>query len=485
MTDATRPVASSSARSSPTLQAGGAHLLVVDDDPDLLKLLSMRLAASGYRVTTAASAEAALARLAVDRFALVVSDVRLPDKDGLTLFEEIRSANPALPVILLTAHGTIPDAVEATARGVFGYLTKPFDSKVLLEKVAQALQVAGASARDDDAGDDAWRAGIVSRSAAMATVLDEARLVAASDASVLIRGESGTGKELLAQAIHLASPRARAPFVAINCGAIPEQLLESELFGHVKGAFTGAATAHKGLFLTADKGTVFLDEIGDMPLALQVKLLRVLQERAVRPVGATQAEPIDVRILSATHRDLEAELAQGRFREDLFYRLNVVSLTLPTLGERREDIPLLANHFLERLGEKYRKKLRGFAPEAMEALATAAWPGNIRQLQNVVEQACALATTPLIPLALVERALRVRSMEVLSYAEAKQRFERTYLVQLLKLTDGNVSDAARLADRNRTEFYRLLQRHSLTPSLFRGDGEGVAAEQQAESEKNQ
>ncbi|MCK0506979.1 sigma 54-interacting transcriptional regulator [Aromatoleum anaerobium] len=455
----------------------GAHLLLVDDDTDLLKLLSLRLHASGYRVSTAETAEAALGRIAVERFSLVVSDVRLPDRDGLALFEEIRRTCPVLPVILLTAHGSIPDAVEATSRGVFGYLTKPFDSQALLEKIAQALQVGGPMHIGDDADDGDWRDEIISHSNRMATVLDEARLVAASDASILIRGDSGTGKELLARAIHRISSRANAPFVAINCGAIPEQLLESELFGHVKGAFTGAATANTGLFLTAHRGTVFLDEIGDMPLALQVKLLRVLQERAVRPVGASRAEPIDVRIISATHRDLELALAEGQFREDLFYRLNVVSLTLPTLDQRREDIPLLANHFLQVIGRKYHKRLRGFAPEAMEALATAAWPGNIRQLQNVVEQACALATTSLIPLALVERALRVPSIEALSYAEAKQRFERNYLIQLLKLTDGNVSDAARLADRNRTEFYRLLQRHALTPSLFRYGGV-VARERQ-------
>jgi len=461
-----------SPNSAPTL---GAHLLLVDDDADLLKLLSMRLRASGYRVSTAETVEAALTRVAIERFGLVVSDVRLPDGDGLALFEEIRRTCPALPVILLTAHGSIPDAVEATSRGVFGYLTKPFDSRALLEKIEQALQVGAPSHAVADDADGDWRDEIMSHSNRMATVLDEARLVAASDASILIRGDSGTGKELLARAIHRISARAAAPFVAINCGAIPEQLLESELFGHVKGAFTGAATANTGLFLTANRGTVFLDEIGDMPLALQVKLLRVLQERAVRPVGASRAEPIDVRIISATHRDLEQALAEGHFREDLFYRLNVVSLTLPTLDQRREDIPLLANHFLHVIGRKYRKRLRGFAPEAMEALATAAWPGNVRQLQNVVEQACALATTPLIPLALVERALRVPSIEALSYAEAKQRFERNYLIQLLKLTDGNVSDAARLADRNRTEFYRLLQRHALTPSLFR-DGADVARE---------
>jgi two-component system response regulator GlrR len=457
-----------------------ADLLLVDDDADLLRLLSMRLRASGYRVCTAETAEAALARLAVERFGLVVSDVRLPDRDGLALFEDIRRSYPALPVILLTAHGTIPDAVEATSRGVFGYLTKPFDSQTLLEKIAQALQVSGPTTSAEARADDGWRDEIISHSSRMSTVLDEVRLVAVSDASILIRGDSGTGKELLARAIHRASPRAAAPFVAINCGAIPEQLLESELFGHVRGAFTGAATAHTGLFLAANHGTVFLDEIGDMPLALQVKLLRVLQERAVRPVGASRAEPIDVRILSATHRDLEQALTEGVFREDLFYRLNVVGLTLPTLDERREDIPLLANHFLHVLSRKYRKRLRGFAPEALESLATASWPGNVRQLQNVVEQACALATTPLIPLALVERALRVRSMEALSYAEAKQRFERNYLIQLLKLTDGNVSDASRLAERNRTEFYRLLQRHALTPSLFRADSSLVAGGQRTE-----
>lgn len=291
--------------------------------------------------------------------------------------------------------------------------------------------------------------------------------VAETDANVLILGESGTGKEVVARAIHELSARSAGPFVPINCGAIPAELLESELFGHEKGAFTGAIAARRGRFELAQGGTLFLDEIGDMPLALQVKLLRVLQDRAVRPVGATRAEPVDVRVLSATHRDLEAAMADGQFREDLYYRLDVVTLALPRLEERREDIPLLANHFVQQLVKKYDKGIVGFAPEAIEALINAAWPGNVRQLYNVVEQCCALATAPLIPLALIQRALRVPTLEALSYAEAKQRFERNYLVQLLKLTDGNVSDAARIADRNRTEFYRLLQKHELTPDMFR------------------
>jgi len=444
------------------------HVLLVDDDPDLLQLLSMRLTAADYRVTAVRSAEAALAQMAVERPNLVLSDVQLPGLDGLALFDEIRARHPSLPVILLTAHGTIPDAVEATARGAFSYLTKPFDGKALLDKIAQALAL---SANAGDAGlpDEAWREGIVSHSNRMNELLTEAKMVARSQASVLLRGESGTGKELLAKAIHLASPRYGRPFVAVNCGAIPEALLESELFGHVKGAFTGAVANHRGLVQAAEGGTLFLDEIGDMPPPLQVKLLRVLQERSVRPVGASQSISIDVRILSATHRDLEAALAQGQFREDLYYRLNVVALTLPTLAERREDIPLLANHFLAKLAPKFDKRLNGFAPDALKALTMASWPGNVRQLHNVVEQVSALTTTPLIPLALVQRALRIPGIEILSLAQARQRFEREYLVGLLNLSDGNVTDAARLADRNRTEFYRLLQKHGLTPGHFRTD----------------
>lgn len=445
------------------------HLLVVDDDADMLRLLTMRLTAAGYRVTAVTSAEAALTQLHIERPQLVLSDVRLPGRDGLALFDDIRQQHPSLPVILLTAHGTIPDAVEATERGVFTYLTKPFDGKGLLDKIAQALALSAPVSPAKRGSPEAWQNQIISRSSRMAEALAEARMVAQSDASVLLRGESGTGKELLAQAIHQAGARASKPFIAVNCGAIPEALLESELFGHVKGAFTDAVANHKGLFQAADGGTLLLDEIGDMPPALQVKLLRVLQERVVRPLGSSQSIPVDVRIISATHRDLDAAMAEGQFRADLYYRLNVVTLTLPPLSERREDIPLLANHFLLKLAAKYDKRLSGFAPEALKALTTAAWPGNVRQLYNVVEQVCALSTTPLVPLALVQRALRSPSVQVLTFAEAKQHFERDYLVGLLKLTDGNVADAARLADRNRTEFYRLMQKHGLTPGHFKAD----------------
>jgi two-component system response regulator GlrR len=443
-------------------------ILVVDDDPDLLRLIEIRLASAGYTVTTASNAEQALGKMSIARPRLVVTDLRMAGMDGMALFEAARAQNPALPVIILTAHGTIPDAVAAVKRGVFGYLTKPFDAKALLGEVERALSIMGGPAPGPNGGaDDEWRKEIITRNPAMEDVLAKARLVAESDVSVFIYGESGSGKEMLARAIHRASPRRDNPFVAINCGAIPEQLLESELFGHVKGSFTGATRDHKGLFQTADKGTLLLDEIGDMPVSLQVKLLRVLQEKSVRPVGSTASFEADVRVISATHRNIEAEMAAGNFREDLFYRLNVVALNLPSLSERREDIPLLANYFLTTLAAKYKKKINGFAPEAMELLVSAQWPGNVRQLYNVVEQSIALATMPLVPLALAQTAIQNQQTELASFEDARKKFEREYLTRLLKITEGNVTQAARLAKRNRTEFYKLLQRHQLEPKLFK------------------
>ncbi|OGA25677.1 MAG: two-component system response regulator GlrR [Betaproteobacteria bacterium RIFCSPLOWO2_02_FULL_67_26] len=448
--------------------ASRPRILVVDDDPDLLRLIEIRLAASGYAVTTAASGERALAQISAARPHVVVTDLRMGGMDGMALFEAIRAGHPTLPVIVLTAHGTIPDAVAAVKLGVFGYLTKPFEPRGLLAEVERALATAGSLPDAGSAGGGGeWRRDLITRNAAMEDVLAKARLVAESDASVLIYGESGTGKELIAQAIHKASPRHEGAFVAINCGAIPEPLLESELFGHMKGSFTGAVRDHKGLFRTADRGTLFLDEIGDMPLALQVKLLRALQEKQVRPVGSAESHAVDVRVISATHRNLEAEMAAGRFREDLYYRLNVVGLALPPLAERREDIPLLANHFLSVLAGKYRKTVNGFAPEAVELMVAASWPGNVRQLYNVVEQSIALATTPIIPVSLAQQSIQNQQAEFASFEDARRRFERDYLTQLLKITEGNVTQAARLAKRNRTEFYKLLGRHQLDPKLFK------------------
>ncbi len=442
------------------------RILIVDDDPDLLRLLAIRLEGSGYHPIPAESGEKALALLAVERPAAVITDIRMGGMDGLALFDAIRSKYPSLPVLILTAHGTIPDAVDATRRGVFGYLTKPVDAAQLLGELARATQLS-THAESDHAGEATPLAGIVTQSSRMQELIAKARLVAPTEASVLILGESGTGKELLARAIHEASLRRSQPFVAINCAAIPAELLESELFGYIRGAFSGATRDHPGLFAAAHGGSLLLDEIGDMPLALQAKLLRVLQERQVRPLGSTQAREIDVRLISASHRDIDAAVKNGTFREDLYYRLNVVTLRLPSLAERRDDIALLANHFLRELSVQYARPVNGFAPEAMALMVAADWPGNLRQLRNVVEQAVALATTPIIPASLVEQAISQQSRQFTSLEEARRRFEHEYLVQLLKITSGNVTKASQLARRNRTEFYKLLQRHRLEPAAFK------------------
>lgn len=443
-------------------------ILIVDDDADLLELLSIRLSSAGYKTELAHSAEIALNYLDRSRPQLVISDMQMSGMDGMKLFEHIHRTIPTLPVIILTAHGTIPDAVAATQRGVFGYLTKPFDSKILLSHVAQALKLASGATLPKDESPAPWRTNIITQSPIMEDILTKAELVAKGDASVLIYGESGAGKELFARAIHDASKRHNRPFVAVNCAAIPEQLLESELFGHVKGAFTGAIRDHKGLFQLAEGGTLLLDEIGDMPLPLQVKLLRVLQEKQVRPVGSAQTIPVDVRIISATHRDLLAEIGTGNFREDLYYRLKVVALAIPALSQRREDIPMLANYFLKTLCTKYDKEINGFSPDAMEILVHASWPGNVRQLMNIIEQCVVLSTAPLISPVLVFDAMQKEEKEVLiSFEDARRNFERDYLVRVLKITAGNVAKAAGLAKRNRTEFYKLLQRHQIDPSIFK------------------
>ena len=447
---------------------GKASLLLVDDDPDLLRLLSIRLKANGYDVAAVESGQKALASIAASRPDLVLTDLRMDGMDGMRLFEEIQGAYPGLPVIILTAHGTIPDAVAATRQGVFGYLTKPYDADELLGQIERALTLHGGGV-SLMVGGDVWREDIVTRSSAMEDLLAKAQRVAAGDASILIQGESGSGKELLARAIHRASPRANQPFVAINCGAIPETLLESELFGHMKGSFTGAIADQRGLFVAADKGTLFLDEIGDMPLALQVKLLRVIETREVRPIGASRSISFDVRIISATHRDLAREKDLGTFREDLYYRLNVVTLRIPSLDERPEDIALLAQYFLAKLASRYGRDKASFAPGALELLVKAKWPGNVRQLYNVVEQSIALCPTEIIPQAFVEQAIQVEMHEMTSFEDARKRFERDYLTRILKLTHGSVTQAAKLARRNRTEFYKLLQRHGIEAALFKSD----------------
>jgi two-component system response regulator GlrR len=408
-------------------------ILLVDDDPGLLRLLSIRLRAEEFDVVAVESAHDALGSL--NRFSpdLVITDLRMDKMDGIGLLKELQTRSPGLRVIIITAHGTIPD-----------------DKDELLSLVERALKVSGTVDVEED-----WAAEIITRNAAMKEVLQQAKMVAATDARVLITGESGTGKELLAKAIHRASARHNRPFTAINCSAMAENLLESELFGHEKGAFTGATRSHEGLFQAAEGGTLMLDEIGDMPMRLQVKLLRVLQEHQVRPVGSTEAKQIDVRVISATHRDLQELMREGRFRADLYYRLNVVNIKLPTLDQRKEDIPL---------ADQERKV---YAPEAVEMLVTAEWPGNIRQLYNVVRQNVALSRSPVISGELVQQSLGEHAGKLASFSDARDEFTRNYLSQILQITMGNVSQAARLAKRNRTDFYKLLARHDLNPDSFK------------------
>jgi two-component system response regulator GlrR len=439
-----------------------ARILVVDDDPGLLRLLTIRLRAESYDVEAVENGVQALAAASRFRPDLVISDLRMDQLDGIGLLKELQHRWPGLKVILLTAHGTIPDAVQATQMGAFGFLTKPVEKQELLDQVQKALKISGFIDTDQD-----WRSDFITRSPLMEERLSQAHMVAGTDARVLITGESGSGKELLARAIHKASPRRNRAFVVVNCSAMAENMLESELFGHVKGAFVGGDADHRGLFEAADGGTLLLDEIGDMPMRLQVKLLRVLQENAIRPLGSNQALPVDVRVISATRADLTQLLAGGQFREDLYYRLNVVHIEMPPLARRREDIPVLVAHFLVQIArDSGTRKI--YAPEAVELLATSDWPGNVRQLQNVVRQNVALSQTPIIPVELVQQSLGGTQGKLPSFDEARDEFTRSYLSQILQITAGNVSQAARLAKRNRTDFYKLLGRHQLVPDDFKG-----------------
>lgn len=440
-------------------------ILLVDDEADILSLWTLRLEGAGYKVICAQSGEEAMAAFSAGVPHLVITDLRMGNMNGMALYDAVRKRNQSIPVIIITAHGSIPEAVEATKRGVFSFLTKPIDGRQLLKEIGRALAIAGPVGNREDI--EGWRKEIISKSSVMEELLGKVKLVAPSLTSVMIRGESGTGKELLARALHRAGNRADQPFVPVNCGAIPAPLLESELFGHTKGSFTGADRSYKGLFRSADGGTLFLDEIGDMPMQLQVKILRVLQERLVRPVGDSRTVPVDVRIISATHQELEKGISEKRFREDLFYRLNVVALTIPPLRERREDIPLLVDHFIAILNKQNKRTITGFASEATDLLVEASWPGNVRQLFNVIEQAVALTTTNLIPVGLLSQSLQAEPEKILTFDESRRECELHYLVKLLQMTSGNVVRAARIAGRNRTDFYKILNRHHIVPSLFK------------------
>ena len=420
-----------------------ARILVVDDDPGLLRLLTIRLRAENYEVEPMENGVQALAAASRFRPDLVISDLRMDQLDGMGLLKELQIRWPGLKVILLTAHGTIPDAVQATQMGAFGFLTKPVEKQELLAQVHRALKISGFVDTAED-----WRAGIITRNAIMEEKLGQAHMVAGTDARVLISGESGTGKELLARAVHKASPRRAKAFVTVNCSALTEEQLDGTLFRSAAG------------------GTLLLAEISALSMPAQLKLLHVLQENTIHPPGSSEAVAVNVRIISATNHDLQSLLSSGRFREDLYYRLNVVHIELPPLSRRREDIPLLVAHFLAEMAKETGQR-KIYAPEAIELLATSDWPGNVRQLANVVRQNCALAQTPIIPVELVQQSLGGTQAKLPSFDEARDEFTRSYLSQILQITGGNVSQAARLAKRNRTDFYKLLGRHQLVPDDFK------------------
>ena len=446
-------------------KASAGTVLLVDDDQDMLNLLSKWLQGAGFTSLLASSGEDALRQLSSARPDMVVTDLFMDEMDGMTLVTRIHAENPLTPVIMLSGQARIPDAVKATHLGTSAFLTKPIAKEAFLAEINTHIR----PRRPE--GVAAFQRSIIYRSDVMAELLEQAELVARGDVTVFINGETGTGKEVLARAIHDASRRCEHAFIGVNCGAIPEQLLESELFGHEKGSFTGATNRHDGLFLAADGGTLFLDEIGDMPLGLQVKLLRVLQDFEVRPVGSIKSVPVNVRIISATHNDLESLVEKGEFREDLYYRLNVVPLKMPRLTERADDIPLLLEHFLAHNAARAGAPRKRFAPDAVTYLAGASWPGNIRQLINAVELCSTLYTGDIIPLAMAQRALRQQPVQFKTLKDAKAEFERNYLVSVLRISGGNVANAARIAGRNRTEFYKLLNQYDLDAASYR-DGAG-------------
>ncbi len=448
-----------------------ATIYVVDDDPDFLRVLGLWLESEGHQVVTFDHPLALLQQLDKKLPDLLISDLRMPEIDGMDLLEHVQDRDPELPVLLLTAHGSIPNAVAAMRANAYGYLAKPFVYEELQELIQSALeqwQSKQESRRLRQTIRQQANRSLLYRSRAMTELMEDVARVATSQASVFLSGESGSGKERVARAIHSASPRKNGPFLAINCGAIAADVAESELFGHVKGSFTGASSDHPGLIRSAHGGTLFLDEVADLPLPLQVKLLRVLQEGRVRPVGGREEYLVDLRVISATHQDIHALLGAGSFREDLYYRLHVIPLRVPNLAERPEDILLLAQHFLDREATRLGREIHGFTSEALDRLLQRSWPGNVRELENVITQAVALSSASWIPDSAIPDSGRGATTPAFAQLhEAKSEFERDYLQRLLRSTDGNISRAARIAGRHRTDLYKLMRKHQLRPEDFK------------------
>jgi two-component system response regulator GlrR len=447
-------------------------VLVVDDDETILKLIKMRLEVEGYGVETASSAEVALELAQAEAFDIALLDYKLADKNGIALMTDLFQLNPEMPVIILTAYGTIKGAVEAMKKGAYGYIAKPFDYDELLLQIRKCSEKSGLSKevrRLRKLVEERYSfENIIGKSEVIGRLLDQVAQAAQVDSFVYISGESGTGKELVAKSLHLASSRKNGPFVAVNCAAIPETLLESELFGYEKGAFTGATQSRRGLLAQAEGGTFFMDEISEMPLTMQAKLLRVLGEMVFYPLGSNRTVNVDTRIVAASNKNLEEEVKLGRFREDLFYRIHVIHIRVPPLRERKEDIPLLARYFFKKYADKMKKEAVGFSQGAFQKLMAYDWPGNVRELENCVESAVAMTGKKVISEDLVLQGKASNLSGPLAFKDAKTEFERQYLIHLMEIAEGNVSQAAKLAGKYRADLYELLKKHGLDPEEFRG-----------------
>jgi DNA-binding NtrC family response regulator len=471
-----------------TARAGGrASILVVEDDAAMREMLREALADDGYLVETAAGGRIGVERVKRGGIDLVVSDVKMPDLDGLDMLREIKAVTPSPYVITITAFGSIDTAIRAVKLGAFDYITKPFDLDQLILAVEKALGERDLRSEVARLRDEVARSyrfdSIIGKSAAMQEVFGLIRRLGGSSASVLVTGESGTGKELVAKSIHWNSPRKGRPFVPVNCAAIPDALLESELFGYKRGAFTDARTDRAGIFVEAEGGTIFLDEIAELSPALQAKLLRVLQEREIRPLGATGSERVDVRVIAATNRELDVRLKEGSFREDLYYRLNVVQIQLPALRDRAEDILPLAEHFLAAGATRAGKEIRGLHEAAKKALLSYRWPGNVRELENVIERAVALTETGAIRLEDLPAAVllhKVSDQDTLGMALARglnlEELEREYIQRVLSAEGGNKTRAAQRLGLDRKTLYRKLEEYA-ADSMAKPPGRGVTEDE--------
>jgi two-component system response regulator GlrR len=446
-------------------------ILVLDDDQNLLKVIKMRLEASGYQVATAIQARTALEIAKKEGFDLALVDLKLAGKNGIAVMQELHQIDPEMPIIILTAYGTIKTAVEAMKRGAYSYLSKPYDYHDLLLQIKNGLEKSRLSKevlrlRNMVEGRYGFE-NVIGKSEKMKKVLAQVRQAAESESSVYIEGESGTGKGLIAKALHFASSRKDGPFIVINCATIPENLLESELFGYEKGAFTGATRSKKGLFLQAHKGTIFLDEISEMPVFMQAKLLRVLEEKEFYPLGGEKPVKVDTKLIAASNKKMKEEVRESRFREDLFYRIYVIPIELPPLRERKGDIPLLAEHCLKKIVKDNKKEIKGFSRGVLQKLMLHSWPGNVRELENTIECAVAMATQDVITEDLILPTQTTKGDRLRPLGEAKESFERNYVIQLMGLTQGNISQAAKLAGKYRADFYDLLRKYNLNPEDFR------------------